>query len=130
MEPAIPIAKNTRATIIPTMRYRDAPAAIEWSCRAFEFERHLVVRDEAGGIAHAQLSLGNGMIMLAAQRDDKYGRLLRQPDSIDGGETQAPYVIVADPYAHYAQAKAAGAIIVLDIKTEDYGGRSYTCPDL
>ena len=26
------------ASIIPTMRYRDAPAAIEWLCKAFGFE--------------------------------------------------------------------------------------------
>ena len=28
-------AKQTIATVIPTLRYRDAPAAIEWLCRAF-----------------------------------------------------------------------------------------------
>ena len=52
--------KNTRATIIPTMRYRDAPAAIDWLCRAFGLERHLVVPGEDGTILHAQLSFGNG----------------------------------------------------------------------
>ena len=34
--------------IVPTLRYRDAPAAIEWLCRAFGFERHLVVTDDDG----------------------------------------------------------------------------------
>lgn len=32
-------AKNTRATVIPCLRYRDAPAAIEWLCQAFGFEK-------------------------------------------------------------------------------------------
>ena len=33
-------AKATRANVIPTMRYRDAAAAIAWLCDAFGFERH------------------------------------------------------------------------------------------
>lgn len=52
-------AKQTKANIIPTMRYRDAPAAIEWLCRAFSFERHLVVPGENGSIVHAQLTFGH-----------------------------------------------------------------------
>ena len=53
-------------TVIPTMRYRDAPAAIEWLCKAFGFEKHLVVPGPGGTIAHAQLTCGNGMIMLGS----------------------------------------------------------------
>ena len=34
------------ARIIPGMRYRNAPAAIEWLCKAFGFEKHLVVPDQ------------------------------------------------------------------------------------
>ena len=31
---------------------------------------------------------------------------------------------------HYAQARAAGAEILIDIQDMDYGGRGYTCRDL
>ena len=58
--------QNTRARIISGMRYRNAPAAIEWLCKAFGFEKHLVVPGEDGTIAHAQLTLGNGMIMVSS----------------------------------------------------------------
>ena len=44
------LSTKTQVSVIPAMRYRDAPAAIDWLCRAFGFERHLVVPDEAGGI--------------------------------------------------------------------------------
>jgi uncharacterized glyoxalase superfamily protein PhnB len=54
-------AKSTRATVIPVLRYRDGPAAIEWLCQTFGFEKNLVVSNEDGTIAHAQLSFGNGM---------------------------------------------------------------------
>ena len=123
-------AKNTKATVIPCLRYRNAPAAIEWLCEAFGFEKQLVVPNPDGTIAHAQLSFGNGMIMLGSIVDSEFGRLMKQPDEIGGAETQTPYVIVADADVVYSRAKAADAKIVLDIKDEDYGGRGFSCRDL
>jgi len=93
-------AKNTRANVIPAMRYRDAPAAIEWLCRAFGFEKHLIVPGENNTIDHAQLTFGNGMIMLSSPVDSDFGRLMRQPEQIGGAETQAAYIVVADADAH------------------------------
>jgi uncharacterized glyoxalase superfamily protein PhnB len=124
------LAKNIRATVILCLRYRDAQAAIEWLCRAFGFEKHLVVPGEGGTIAHAELSFGNGMIMLGSVKKSEFDRLMKQPDEIGDAETQTPYVIVSDADALYARAKAAGAKIVLDIKDEDYGGRGFSCRDL
>ena len=66
-----PLPKNTKATVIPCLRYRDAAAALEWLCRAFGFEKQLVVPNKDGTIAHAQLSFGNGMIMLGSFSDDR-----------------------------------------------------------
>jgi uncharacterized glyoxalase superfamily protein PhnB len=123
------LAKHTKATVIPCLRYRNAPAAIEWLCQTFGFEKHLVVLGERETIAHAQLSFGNGMIMLGSVKESEFDRLMKQPDEIGGAETQSPYVIVPDADAVYARAKAAGAKIVLDIKDEDYGGRGFSCRD-
>ena len=108
------LAKDTRATVIPCIRYADEPAAIEWLCQVFGFEKQLVVPNDDGTIAHAELSFGNGMIMLGSV----------------GEERQSAYVIVSDADALYARAKAAGAEIVREIKDEDYGGRGFTCRDL
>ncbi len=120
--------KTTRATVIPCLRYRDAPAAIDWLCRTFGFERHLVVPGADGTIVHAQLGFGTGMVMLGSAVESAYGALMRQPDEA-GGATQGIYAVVADADAHYASAVAAGAEIVLDIKDENYGGRGFTCRD-
>ncbi|MDX1649873.1 MAG: glyoxalase, partial [Myxococcota bacterium] len=71
--------KPTTATIVPSLRYRDAPKAIDWLCQAFGFEKHLVVPGEdEGRIAHAQLTFGNGMIMLgsAGTHGDGYDALV------------------------------------------------------
>ena len=123
-------AKPTTSTIIPALRYHDAPTAIEWLCRAFGFEKHLVVPGENNTIAHAQLSFGNGMIMLGSvDNGSEFGKLVKTPRDFGGVGTQSPYVIVEDADKHYARAVAAGATIVMDIKDEDYGGRGYSCRD-
>lgn len=126
------LAKNTRATVIPCLRYRDAPAAIDWLCQTFGFEKQLVVPNQDGTIAHAQLSFGNGMIMLGSvlKAETEFARLMKQPDEIAGAETQSSYIVVLDADAMYARAKAAGAKIVIEIKDEDYGGRGFSCYDL
>ena len=122
-------AKATRAATIPCLRYHDAPAAIAWLCQALGFEQQLVVPDNDGGIAHAQLSFGNGMIMLASVIDSEYGRLMKQPGELHGANTQSCYLVVDDADRVYGRALEAGAEIVLDIKDEDYGGRGFTCRD-
>jgi uncharacterized glyoxalase superfamily protein PhnB len=122
------IAKATTSTVIPALQYQDAPAAIEFLCRAFGFERHAVYEGEGGSIAHAQLTLGNGMIMLGSVKDTNYGKLLVRPRAV-GGVTMSVYLIVQDPDAHCARAKAAGAEITREPETQDYGGRDYTCKD-
>jgi uncharacterized glyoxalase superfamily protein PhnB len=123
------MAENARPTIIPTMRYRDAPAAIEWLCDAFGFERHMIVPGEDGSIVHAQLTRDGAMIMLSSATDNEFGRLQKAPGDVGGVSTQSAYVIVPDTDAHYDRAKAAGATIVYDIRDADYGGRGYSCLD-
>jgi uncharacterized glyoxalase superfamily protein PhnB len=111
------------------MSYRNASAAIEWLCDTFGFVKQVVYPGDDGTIMHAQLTFGNGMIMCGTKRDSEYGRHIKQPDEIGGCETQAAYVIVTDADALYQRVKAAGAEILIDIKTEDYGGRGFTCRD-
>ncbi|MDT4863946.1 hypothetical protein FQZ97_986810 [compost metagenome] len=117
------------SNVISCLRYRDASAAITWLCNTFGFVEHLVVPENDGSIAHAQLSLGTGMVMLGSVRDNDYGRLMRQPDETGGLGTQSIYLVVADVDAVHARAVAAGAVIVLPLKDEDYGGRGFTCRD-
>jgi uncharacterized glyoxalase superfamily protein PhnB len=122
-------ANDSGTTVVPALRYRDLPAAIEWLCNAFGFERHLVVAGEDGVAHYAQLTLGNGMVMLGPVHGSAFDELMRQPDEIGNAETQICYFYVADAVAHYARAKAAGAEIVLDITDESNGGRGYSCRD-
>ena len=118
------------SVVIPCLRYRDAPRMIAWLGEVFGFERHAVHEDGKGGIAHAQLTLGDGMIMLGSARegDDPFGKLQATPSAL-GGTTQSPYLVVSDADAVLSRAIAAGAEIVIAIKDEDFGGRGFSCRD-
>jgi uncharacterized glyoxalase superfamily protein PhnB len=121
------------STIIPGLRYADAAAAIGFLCEAFGFARHAVYADEADPsiIHHAQLTAGSGMIMLGSARHDEVARLygLKTPAEA-GGNTSSLYVFVADPDAHCARARAAGAEIISAPRDNDgYPGRGYAARD-
>jgi uncharacterized glyoxalase superfamily protein PhnB len=65
--------------------------------------------------------LGSGMIMLGSAKDD----FIKEA----GVGLQCIYVAVADPDAHHARAKAAGARIVRALNDTDYGSREYCALD-
>ena len=126
------LATDTTTTVVPALRYRDAPKAIDWLCRAFGFERQLVVPGEGDTVAHAQLVFGRGMIMLGSggAHDGGYDALVRAPGPDGAPAPQSLYVVVDDADAHRDRAREAGAEIVLDVEDKPYGGRDYTCRDL
>jgi uncharacterized glyoxalase superfamily protein PhnB len=110
-------------------RYRDAKAAIEWLCQAFGFEKHVVFDGPDGTIAHAELTLGGGMIMLGSARDDDYGKRFKIPDELGGVETRSAYIVVPDADAAFARAVAAGARVVTAPHDTHYGSRDFTVTD-
>ncbi len=123
---------NSRSTLFPVLRYRDASAAIEWLCQTFGFKKHLVVPSADGTIAHAQLTLGGGMVMLGSAPDDgiQGGPEVIAFEHLSPDHKMSTYVVVPDPDAAFAKAKAAGARIAMEIRDEPYGGRDFSCYDL
>ncbi len=115
--------------IIPCLNYKDAPAAITFLCAAFGFERHLVAEGAAGEIVHAQLVLGDAMVMLASAGDQPGVFRMVPPQAAGGLVTCCLVMVVPDPDAHHARAAAAGAEIILAPHDNDYGGRGYECFD-
>ena len=123
------MSPSAGSTIIPCLRYDDAPRMLDWLREAFGFQVQAVYAD-GDTVHHAQLVFGSGMLMLGStQRGSEWGDLITQPRDIGGRTTQSPCVVVTDPDAHYARAKAAGAEIVQDIADQPYGGRGYSCRD-
>lgn len=124
------MSPNSPSTLIPSLRYRNALAAIDWLCRAFGLQKNAVYND-GETVFHAQLTYRGGMLMLGSvDNGGEYGKLMVQPDEIGQRSTSGIYLVVPDADAVYATAKAAGAEILLDIRDMDYGGRGFTCRDL
>jgi uncharacterized glyoxalase superfamily protein PhnB len=80
------------------------------------------VPGEGDTVVHAQLSFGNGMIMLGSVLDTEFGRLMKQPNEIGVAETQSAYIIVSDTDALYTRAKGAGAKTLLEVPIEELAG--------
>jgi uncharacterized glyoxalase superfamily protein PhnB len=115
---------------VPAMSYKDANAAVSFLTTAFGFKEHFVYRDENNLVHHAELSLGNAMIMIGPYRPESdFGKMTGTPAETNGLNTQTAYIIIDEVDNHYKNAKANGAKIVMDIKDEDYGGRGYSCKD-
>jgi uncharacterized glyoxalase superfamily protein PhnB len=117
------------SSIIPTLRYRNVPLAIDWLCEAFGFAKHRLVGDDAGGVIYAELTLGASMIMVGPAEGSAFDHLMTQPDQIGGAETQISYLCVEDLHAHRQRAVAAGAEIVPAVEELAGTERGYSCRD-
>jgi uncharacterized glyoxalase superfamily protein PhnB len=114
---------DARPTVYPVLSYRDAAAALDWLQKAFGFEQLFATPGEDGTIVHAELSAGNGVIMLGSGAGPNASADWRSvPQSV--------YVAVEDTDAHYARARAAGAEITREPEDLDYGSREYSARDL
>lgn len=118
--------QDTLPGFYPFLRYADARAAVEWLGAAFGLEPLAVFDAPDGTVAHAELRLGGGVLMLGQSKDDALG--LRTPREL-GAVTGGVYAYVGDVDAHHARAAAAGAEIVLPLREMSYGSREYTCRD-
>jgi len=119
---------------VPSLHYDDAPAAIEFLCRAFGFERHFVATDpnDPKLVYQAELAFGGGLIMFGSvlresKMNDAYNwKTQRQAKCV----TACISLIVDDLDAHYARAKAAGAEIIREPHdNRGFPGRTYDARD-
>ena len=92
---------NDKAMIFPALKYDDAPGAVAWLQKAFGFAEHAVHKGPDGGIAHAEMKLGNAMIMFGSTG---------KPDPANPWSTERMgiYMCVPDIDAHYARAVVYG----------------------
>ncbi|BEL12473.1 VOC family protein [Actinoplanes sichuanensis] len=107
----------------PTLRATDARALISFLSDAFGFVA-TAVHGEGDRVAHAELRwpLGGG-IMLGSTRDDP-----DDPWNLKPG-TFGAYVVADDIEALHARAAAAGAEIIREPFTTDYGSHDFTARD-
>ena len=118
------------STVIPGLRYRDAHAAIDWLCRVLGFTPNAVYEGPDHTVAHAQLAFGSGMIMLGSHSNPgELSAYMNLPSETGGRETQSSYLVSPDAAALFEQATAAGAEVLLPLRTMGYGGQAFTLRD-
>jgi uncharacterized glyoxalase superfamily protein PhnB len=122
--------------VVPMIAYEDGNAAMDWLIEAFGFVEADRRISPDGVLAHGELEVGEGIIMLATPTPDYQGpkhhrencevarKWSRVPDIIDGVLVQ-----VDDVEAHCDRARAAGAVILSEPETTD-DGRRYRAEDL
>lgn len=120
--------------ISSSLVYEDPAKAIDWLCDAFGFEVRLKVEGDDGTIHHSELVFGDGLIMVGGAKEQRFPQR-KPPPAVAGANTQNLMVYVDDVEAHCKHAREAGAIIVTEPETHDYGDdywsdRGYECRDI
>ena len=116
-----------RPSFIPSLIYKDNRAALKWLQNAFGFEVSEVLTDANDNIAHAEMSHGDGVIMIG----NEWADWTKSPASVDGKNTQRVHVrLELGIDVHCARARQAGAKITMEPADQFYGERSYIAVDL
>ncbi len=110
--------------IIPYITYAEAPAAIEFLCKAFGFEERYRVPMPDGRVGHAELGYRDSIVMLASVYEEMG---LASPRDLPAHHSQI-MCYVDDVDTHHATAKAAGAVVT-DLEDQPYGDRTYRAVD-
>ncbi|MCC0098868.1 VOC family protein [Streptomyces flavotricini] len=111
-------------SICPTLRYRDAKAAVRLITEAFGFSQIAVYEGEDGAVMHAELAYGNGLVMLGSKGT---GSVFDKAMG-DGGPVGV-YVVVDDVDAHHRRAAEHGVEVLMEPTDQDYGSRDYMARD-
>lgn len=111
-------------SICPTLLYTDAKAAMQQLTEAFGFTRLAAYEGEDGSVMHAELSYGNGVVMLGSK-----GRGGAFDKAMAAAGPAGVYVVVDDVDAHHRRAVEHGVEILMEPTDQDYGSRDYMARD-
>jgi PhnB protein len=112
--------------VTPYLCVKDAARALEFYQKAFGATELMRMADPNGKIGHAEIKIGDSIIMLA----DEFPEMgFRSPQSL-GGSPVAFYLYVEDVDATVDQAVAAGAKLIREVKDQFYGDRSGQVEDV
>jgi len=109
--------------VIPTLRYRDASAAITFLVDGLGFRLTARYPEEGNPVDHAELVRGNGMVMLGSASSADL--------QLPVGGASVYLIVDADDEVDrlYAMAVRAGAGSEIEPRNEDYGGRGASVRD-
>lgn len=111
--------------LTPYLIVNDGAAAISFYKTAFGAVERMRLAAPGGGIGHAELAIGDAVVMLADEHPD-WGAL--SPRSV-GGTPVGLHLYVGDVDAVVARAVAAGAKLLHAVENKFYGNRNGTIED-
>jgi uncharacterized glyoxalase superfamily protein PhnB len=120
-------ASSAAPSLAPYLFYEDVERAVRFMEQAFGFRVVFTSPDPAGGLAHAQLTHGNGLIMLGHAGGGGLD-MVRRADMLPALHA-GTYVFVTDVDAHYQQAQQAGAKVIQEPADRFWGDRMYCAAD-
>ena len=103
--------------ITPYLYYEDLSAALRWLTRAFGFRTFGPTMRRKGRVTHATMKKGDNVVMMGYP-----GPKYRNPRHL-GLATQSLYVMVKGVDRMFARAKTAGAKVLEEPATTEYGHR-------
>lgn len=106
-------------SITPYLVVDDAAGAIDFYRRAFGAQERMRMNTPAGKVGHAELKIGDSMLMLA---DEMPGSGMRSPKSL-GGTPAGIFVYVEDVDTVFNQAVSAGAKVEMPVADQFWGDR-------
>lgn len=109
--------------IAPYLLYEDVASMLDWLARAFGFEERLRYAGPDGAVTHAEMTFGDGHLMLGDPGPD-----FRSPKRL-GAFTVLVHVYVDDVDEHCRRAREAGATILAEPADQPYGDRRYDAED-
>jgi PhnB protein len=109
----------------PYLIVNGAAKAIEFYKKVFGATEKMRMPSPGGKVGHAELTLGDSMIMLA----DEHPEMGARAPSAFGGSPVSLMVYVPDVDATVGTATAAGAKIVRPVENQFYGDRMGTIAD-
>lgn len=112
-------------TVTPYLSISSAKDAIEFYKLAFGATEVFRLNTPTGDIAHAEIKIGDSVIMLAERCEDSP---IPSPDTL-GGSTVAVHLYVEDVDAMFEQAIDAGALDIKSVEDQFYGDRMGTLKD-
>lgn len=119
-------AAPRRPAFISALVYKDNRAALKWLQQAFGFDVSEVLVDANDKIAHAEMSHGDGVIMIGSE----WAEWARSPAAVGGKNTQLVHVRLDKGIdEHCERARQAGAIIEREPEDQFYGDRTYMAVD-
>ncbi len=116
--PAKPIPEGYHS-VTPYLCVDDAAEAIEFYKQAFGATERMRMPAPDGRIAHAELEIGDSVIMLA----DPFPQSPHKPPKELGGTSTAVFVYVEDVDEVVQQAAHAGAAITMPVEDMFWGDR-------